>query len=241
MAQQLHDRGIFHADAHAETLVIMGIYDDVEPLLDLLRSERIDLLQMAYKLSGLQRSAQTIGIATDRASKVVFALKTYAHPSQSSNRVALDLIASLDTALTLYQNQFKRGVDVIRLYEPIPSIEGYPDELNQVWANLLQNALQAMDYRGTLTLRVWQQGEQVRVHVTDTGVGIPAEIQAKIFDPFFTTKAAGEGSGLGLNIVKKIVEKHHGQITLTSSSGCTTFELSLPIGGNTVLGQGGHG
>ena len=96
-------------------------------------------------------------------------------------------------------------------------INCYPDELNQVWTNLIHNALQAMHYDGSLTIRVFQQGQHVVVAVTDSGEGISEEIQQRIFEPFVTTKSAGEGSGLGLDIVKKIIEKHHGEIAFESS------------------------
>ncbi|NJN86140.1 MAG: HAMP domain-containing protein [Leptolyngbyaceae cyanobacterium SL_7_1] len=229
LAQQLRDRHISHPETQAELLVIMGIYDEIDSLIDLLQPDRLQLLQMAYKLSGLQRSAHTISTATDRASKIVFALKTYTHHNQGGDRGSVDLIASLDTALTLHQNQFKSGVELVRQYQAVPLFEGYPDELNQVWTNLIQNALHAMQGKGVLTVQTIRQGEWVAVQFTDTGTGIPQEIQSKVFDPFFTTKAAGEGSGLGLTIVKKVVDKHHGTIVLTSRPGYTTVEVVLPI------------
>ncbi|NEO89658.1 MAG: GHKL domain-containing protein, partial [Moorea sp. SIO3G5] len=103
------------------------------------------------------------------------------------------------------------------------------DELNQVWTNLIHNALQAMENKGNLIINVRQEDDQIKVSITDTGKGIPPEIQPKIFQPFFTTKPAGEGSGLGLDIVRKIVEKHHGHMEVESVPGETTFTVSLPI------------
>lgn len=229
LTQQLRDRGIAQPDTQAELLVIMGIYDQIDGLMELLQPDRLPLLQMAYRLSGLQRSAHTINLATDRASKIVFALKTYTHYNQGGEQGTVDLVANLDTALALHQNQFKHGVELVRRYEAVPVFEGYPDELNQVWVNLIQNALQAMQARGVLTVQISRQGDRVAVQLTDTGTGIPPEIQAKIFDPFFTTKAAGEGSGLGLTIAKKVVDKHHGTIAITSRPGSTTVEVLLPI------------
>lgn len=105
----------------------------------------------------------------------------------------------------------------------------YPDELNQVWTNIIHNALQAMDYRGTLTIDIAQQDQQAHISITDSGQGIPEHIQSKIFEPFFTTKRPGEGSGLGLDIVKKIIDKHRGRIEVKSIPGKTTFTVSLPI------------
>jgi signal transduction histidine kinase len=105
----------------------------------------------------------------------------------------------------------------------------YPDDLNQVWTNLVHNALQAMDYKGILTIETQQQEGNIFVKFTDNGKGIPPEVKPKIFQPFFTTKSAGEGSGLGLDIVRKIVEKHEGTIAVESVPGQTTFTVSLPI------------
>jgi signal transduction histidine kinase len=98
-----------------------------------------------------------------------------------------------------------------------------------VWTNLIHNALQAMDNKGTLTIEIQQQDNQAKISITDSGKGIPPEIQAKIFQPFFTTKPAGEGSGLGLDIVKKIIDKHQGQINVASIPGQTTFTILLPM------------
>jgi signal transduction histidine kinase len=98
-----------------------------------------------------------------------------------------------------------------------------------VWTNLIHNALQAMDNRGTLTIDVTPENQQAKISITDSGCGIPEEIQGKIFEPFFTTKPAGEGSGLGLDIVKKIIEKHLGYMTVESQPGRTTFSVFIPI------------
>jgi signal transduction histidine kinase len=121
-------------------------------------------------------------------------------------------------------------VEVIRHYAELPPVLCYPDELNQVWTNLIHNALQAMNYQGTLTIDVTTTiDQQAKISITDSGSGIPEEIQSKIFEPFFTTKPPGEGSGLGLDIVKKIIEKHHGQIEVKSIPGQTIFTIYLPI------------
>jgi signal transduction histidine kinase len=143
--------------------------------------------------------------------------------------IPANLSEGIDTVLTLYQNQLKKGIEVKRNYTELPPVLCYPDELNQVWTNLIHNALQAMDYRGTLTIEVMQQEQYASISITDTGAGIPEEIKPKIFEPFFTTKPPGEGSGLGLDIVKKIIEKHQGKIEVESIPGQTKFTVSLPI------------
>jgi signal transduction histidine kinase len=230
LISQLEDEEIEDADDFADTLIDMGIYQEVEPFLPLLkRPDGLQILELAYKVTELQRGMQTISTATERASKVVFALKTYARYDSSGEKVPTNLIEGIETVLTLYQNQLKQGVEVIRNYVELPSVLGYPDELNQVWTNLVHNALQAMDNRGTLVIDVTQQEGETEISITDSGKGIPTEIMPKIFEPFFTTKPPGEGSGLGLDIVKKIIKKHQGRIEVDSVPGKTTFTVFLPM------------
>ncbi|HBL57169.1 MAG TPA: hybrid sensor histidine kinase/response regulator, partial [Cyanobacteria bacterium UBA8803] len=230
LTSQLEAEEIENVDAIADALVDMGIYNEIEPFLPLLKQpDSSQILEIAYNLSGIQKGTATITTATDRASKVAFALKTYARYDQSGEMMSTNLTEGIDTVLTLYQNQFKKGIDVKRNYAKLPPVICYPDELNQVWTNLIHNALQAMDYRGTLTIDAIQQDQHVYISITDTGAGIPEKIKSKIFEPFFTTKPPGEGSGLGLDIVKKIIEKHHGEIEFASIPGQTKFTVLLPI------------
>ncbi|RMG07246.1 MAG: GHKL domain-containing protein, partial [Cyanobacteria bacterium J055] len=136
----------------------------------------------------------------------------------------------IETILTLYQNQLKHGVEVVRNFDSsLPKISCYPDELNQVWTNLIHNALQAMDNKGKLVIDACQTDGKIEVSITDSGAGISPEVLPKIFQPFFTTKPPGEGSGLGLDIVRKIIEKHQGTIEVDSVPGKTKFTVSLPI------------
>ena len=140
-----------------------------------------------------------------------------------------NIIEGIETVLTLYHNQLKHHVDVIKNYATLPPVQCYPDELNQVWTNLIHNALQAIGDKGTLKIEVAQEYNYAIISITDNGPGIPDNIKLKIFEPFFTTKPAGEGSGLGLDIVKKIIEKHEGKIKVDSIPGKTTFTVSIPV------------
>lgn len=167
--------------------------------------------------------------AVDRSAKIVFALKSYSHFDQSGNKQLMQVTTGLETTIAIYQNQLKRNIHLIRDYQDVPDIWGYPDELIQVWTNLIFNAIQAMESGGTLTIAIRKAEEYVEVSITDTGLGIPPEVQQKIFDAFFTTKPAGEGSGLGLHICKKILDKHQGQIKMESNPGHTQFSVCLPI------------
>lgn len=231
LASQLESYNIENATTLANFLVAIGVYDDIQSLVPLLKEpEGESILKTTYQFANVQTSIRNITTASERASKVVFALKTYARYDNTGNKVEAQISEGIETVLTLYHNQLKQGVNVIKNYEDaVPSILCYPDELNQVWTNLIHNALQAMDYRGTLTIEVKQQDSYLTVSMTDTGKGIPPEIMPKIFQPFFTTKAAGEGSGLGLDIVKKIITKHQGKIEVESVPGQTTFIVSLPL------------
>ncbi|MGF1494782.1 MAG: response regulator [Microcoleaceae cyanobacterium] len=232
LSRQLEAHRIENHDTIADTLVDLGVFQpDLTAILPLLQdAEGNEILEVAYQISSVQKSACTIKTATDRAAKVVFALKTYARYDYSGRKVASDIVEGIETVLTLYQNQLKHGVDLVKNYdESLPLISCYPDELSQVWTNLIHNALQAMDNQGTLTINAAQQGDYLSVQVIDTGTGIPPEIEARIFEPFFTTKPPGEGSGLGLDIVKRIVDKHDGRIEFSSQPGWTQFNILLPI------------
>ncbi len=228
IVQVLEEHKIQSPENFADTFVDMCIYDDIDQFLVLLKSKQnTEIIEMAYKLSGLLRSSQTITTATDRASKVVFALKNFAHYDNSGEMIKADVVYGIETVLTLYYNQLKHGINVIRNFNEIPQILCYPDELNQVWTNLIHNAIQAMDNKGDLTIDVSCNHANVFISFTDTGNGIPVEIQDKIFKPFFTTKPQGEGSGLGLDIVRRIIEKHNGEIMFESKPGKTTFTVKL--------------
>ena len=228
---ELKQCGIANPRAFTETFISLGIYAQVDQYLPLLQDANSDFVfETAYQLSTLTRSTENITTAVERASKVIFALKTFARHDQSAEKTAASLQEGLETVLTLYHNQIKQGIELIKEYDEIAPISCYPDELNQVWTNLLHNALQAMVHKGTLKVAISQQDHYAVVAITDSGQGIPPEIKEQIFTPFFTTKSAGEGSGLGLDIVKKIIDKHEGKIEVDSKVGKgTTFSIFLPM------------
>ena len=230
LKKELAEREVAGADRIAETLVMMGIYDRPDEFVPMLRHPHGSAyLDMAYKLSGLGRSAAIITTAADRAGKIVFALKNYAHFDRSGEVVQSKVTDGIETVLTLYCNQLKRGIVVNKEYEPVPDILCRPDELNQVWTNLIHNAIHAMNHQGTLTIAVSPHGDGVKVSVSDSGKGVPADLVEKIFEPFFTTKSAGEGSGLGLHIVRQIVESHQGTIHVENcAGGGAAFVVTLP-------------
>ncbi|MDJ0691231.1 MAG: AAA family ATPase [Xenococcaceae cyanobacterium MO_188.B32] len=230
LRQELTAKGIENPDSVAAMLVKMGITQNLESFLSLLdNSNNTSMLDCAYNLSMQQSNSANIKLAVERAAKIVFALKSYARQDNSGNMTKANITDGIDVVLTLYHNQLKQGIEVIKNYEPVPEILCYPEELNQVWTNLIHNAIQAIGDRGKLNITVTEQNNGVLVQIIDSGSGIPAEIQDKIFTPFFTTKPAGEGTGLGLDIVNKIIDKHQGTIEVTSEPGNTVFSIWLPV------------
>ncbi len=228
--------GVADADDVADTLVDIGIYEDVEAELDLLRSpDARRLLRATWDIAVLQRNSRTIRDAVQQVSRVVFALKSFVHRGIGEEMVRSDVLLGLENVLTIHHNYLKRGVDLVRRFgDDVPPIACHPDELQQVWTNLIHNALQAMEFQGRLEVAAAVEEEQLVVRIIDDGPGIPAEVQGRIWDAFFTTKPAGEGSGLGLHICRDIVERHGGTIGFDSRPGRTAFEVSLPVGGEVV-------
>ena len=231
LESRLEDLGINDADELAETLTEMNIFEVYEEIMPLITHEKAgEIFEAAMNLSLVRISNENIRQAVQRASKIVFALKKYSHQNAYEEKTSTDVTDNIDTVLTIYYNQMKYGVELVKNYEEVPHIMAYPDELNQVWTNLLHNALHAMSFEGKLEIEVKNKKKYIEVSFKDTGGGIPSEVQEKIFTPFFTTKKEGEGTGLGLDIVKKILDKHQGSITFSSEEGVgSVFYVQLPI------------
>ena len=151
-----------------------------------------------------------------RISELVKAIKEYSFMDEAP-RQEVDIAKGIDSTLIMLNHKLKHGITVVRNYDPnLPRIDSYGSELNQVWTNLIDNAADAMNGKGELRIRTMREDEDVLAEFVDNGTGIPPEIQTKIFDPFFTTKPMGEGTGLGLDTVYRIVRSHHGHITFES-------------------------
>lgn len=177
----------------------------------------------------INRNIKNIRYAIRNIVRIVKALKSYSHLDQSKTFSSSNIIEGMETTLIILNNQIKYGIDVIKNFQEIPLVICNPDELNQVWTNLIQNSIQALKGKGKIEISVFPWNGCVVVEIEDNGPGIPAKIQDRIWDPFFTTKDQGEGTGLGLGIAKGIVEKHKGKITLKSNPGRTVFRVELPI------------
>jgi signal transduction histidine kinase len=172
--------------------------------------------------------------STSRISDLVRAIKEYTYMDQTPVQ-NVDIVKSLETTLTIMNYKLKRGVAVQREYQDIPFlVNSFGSELNQVWTNLIDNAIDAMAGKGELRLRTYREDKCVVVEIRDNGPGISPEIKSHIFEPFFTTKGVGEGTGLGLDTVQRIVKKHRGNIQVASSPGDTRFQVWLPLAEDPV-------
>src|SRR5579859_5438807 len=167
--------------------------------------------------------------STSRISELVGAIKEYTFMDQSPVQ-NVDIVKTLETTLTILNHKLKRGVTVQRDYQKIPLlVNSFGSELNQVWTNIIDNAIDAMNGQGQLRVRTYREDDSVVVEIGDNGPGISPEVQSHIFEPFFTTKGVGEGTGLGLDTVQRIVKKHRGNIQVVSKPGDTCFQVRLPL------------
>jgi signal transduction histidine kinase len=166
---------------------------------------------------------------TSRISDLVGAIKEYTYMDQSPVQ-NVDVVKSLETTLTILNHKLKRGVVVQRDYQRVPFlVNSFGSELNQVWTNIIDNAIDAMGGKGELRVRTYRDDNCVVVEIADNGPGIPPSIKSHIFEPFFTTKGVGQGTGLGLDTAQRIVKKHRGNIQVSSKPGDTRFQIWLPL------------
>jgi len=169
--------------------------------------------------------------STSRISDLVGAIKEYTHMDQAPVQ-NVDIVKSLETTLTILNHKLKKGVAVLRDYQPDPLlVNSFGSELNQVWTNIIDNAIDAMHGKGELRIRTYRADDCAVVEIADNGPGIPSEVEPHIFEPFFTTKGVGEGTGLGLDTVQRIVKKHRGNVQVSSQPGDTRFQVWLPLAG----------
>jgi len=176
-----------------------------------------------------RKLTKEIEASTGRVSELVKAIKEYSYMDQAPIQ-EIDLHQGLESTLVMLKYKLKQGITIEKQFdETLPRVSAYGSELNQVWTNLIDNAADAMKNGGKLTIRTTPDHTFVLVEIRDTGTGIPTEIQGKIFEPFFTTKKMGEGTGLGLDTVYRIIRKHHGDVRVESQPGNTRFQVRLPF------------
>jgi signal transduction histidine kinase len=225
----LEENDIEDARAIANYFVKVGIHN-IDKYKDYIKCNNLEyILSEALKLSDIIKNSSNIQTATDKISKIVFALKSFSRLDQNENMKEIYIKDSIETVLTLYHNQIKHSVELLTDFKDIEPIYCYSDQIAQVWTNIIHNALQAMDSDGKLIVSTTEDETYQIIKIKDNGNGIPEEIQDKIYEPFFTTKGTGEGSGLGLDIIKRVVENHNGKVEFTSVVGeGTEFRVYLP-------------
>ena len=233
LADWLADHEVPHAYVVAEVLAEEGVTPDaLTHMAEHVHEDALtDVILWIEKGMAAERLLGEIESAAGRISELVASIKAYSHMDQAQDRQPVDVHRGLDTTLTMLSHAIKKKhAHVERAYgDEVPEICAFPGELNQIWTNLLDNALDAISEGGTIRLATRREGSVVFVNITDDGPGIPEDIQKRIFDPFFTTKDPGEGTGLGLDIAMRIVKQHQGTLSVTSTPGQTDFEVSLPI------------
>ncbi len=227
----LEQLGIEDAWELAPALVSAGWeHDSLKKLHDIFPAEILKVVA-SWMAAGAAAYAllDEISTGTERLSEIVQSVKAYSYLDQGPVQ-EVDIHQGLENTLVILRHKMKEGITVKREFAAdLPHIEAHGSELNQVWTNILDNAVDAMQGHGEIILRTRLDGESVEVDIQDNGPGIPAEIQKRIFEPFFTTKPPGLGTGLGLHIAYTIVNNHHGRIGLTSEPGMTRFQVRLPI------------
>jgi signal transduction histidine kinase len=203
--------------------VLESLFENLGP-----ETARAALVRIAASVE-VANLVHEIESSTSRISDLVRAIKEYTYMDQGAVQ-NVDIVKSLENTLTILNHKLKQGVVVQRDYQKIPLlVNSFGSELNQVWTNVIDNAIDAMHGKGELRVRTSREDGCVVVEIGDNGPGIPEDVQPHIFEPFFTTKRVGEGTGLGLDTVQRIVKKHRGNIQVTSKPGDTRFQIWLPL------------
>jgi signal transduction histidine kinase len=230
----LYDQGLTDGDDIADTLVDFGFeLEDCEKIAEIVEGK--DLAPIFWWLESsltLEKLVVEIKESAGRIATLIQAVKSYSHMDRGSAPVPTDIHDGLKSTIVMLKHKFKqKDIQLEKdLDFNVPKVNANPGELNQVWTNIIDNALDAMQQKGTLHITTRADHRFVRVDITDSGSGIPEENMAQLFDPFFTTKPIGQGTGMGLDIVKKIVTKHKGDVQVKSKPGETTFTVCLPVG-----------
>ena len=206
-------------------------YREIEPELDpyLSEKDRREVFYFSLSLVRLNKSVHTIGIAVDKAARVVKALNNFSHGNLEQLAVDFNLHDNVESVITILWNKIKAGATVKLDIDRDVMLHGNQEELAQVWTNLINNALQASNNKCNIHIRHWRTGNWHHLRIANDGPPIPPDVLPRIFDAFYTTKKQGEGTGLGLNISRQIIEKHGGSVKVESSPKETSFEILLPV------------
>jgi signal transduction histidine kinase len=228
--KNLQERNISMAEEIVETLLPLGITNLSETYDILWKKENLsDILKYIEKEKGIFKKSKIITTSVSKTTKIVSALKSLSEDSTFKTLKKGNILDTIESALTIYSNYIRKGINLRKEFDVIPEIECYPERLVLLWTHILSNAIGAVKGEGDISIFAKIIDEEIVVSIKDNGEGISPEIQQKIFEPFFTTKKAGEGAGLGLHISKQIVSEHKGNILFTSEVGITIFEIRLPL------------
>jgi signal transduction histidine kinase len=237
MRDWLDEHAVANSDEIAETFLDYSFTcDDLGDLFKHMPEEYLSpVLNWMNQNLVTEKMLQDIQESSQRIFYLVQSVKNFTHMDQGKGKEVIDIHSGIENTLTMLQYKFKKGnIEVLREFDQhLPKIYALVGELNQVWTNLIDNALDAMEAvgRGRLILRTEKDHEFVKVSIIDNGPGIPEEMKSRIFDPFFTTKDIGKGTGMGLDVVTRIVNQHHGSVKVNSEPGNTAFILCFPIAG----------
>ena len=235
----LEDYNVKDAWKLAEPLAVGGVeVSTLNKLIERWRNDTTEMRDMGLRWLALSFDVMaTIASGlrgAKRMSELVGAMKSYSYMDQGAQQL-IDIHEGLEDTLRLFAHKIKQGIEIRRAYNcKLPKILAYGSELNQVWTNLIDNAIDAIAGKGTIEISTSCNNKNIQVQITDSGSGIPPEIQSRIFEPFFTTKSVGKGSGLGLEAVRRVVEnRHRGTLSFESMPGKTQFTVCLPINNET--------
>ena len=216
-----------------EVREVLDIYQKVTPGNAEKKLKEIEKLKekIEYKetIREINKLIDSVKTGTERTTEIVKGLRTFSRLDEDVLKVA-DIHEGLDSTLILLRNKYKDRIEIKKRYGDVPEIECYPGQLNQGFMNILSNAIDAIDDKGTITIVTSKSNGSIRIGIKDSGRGIPEDIQSRIFEPFFTTKEIGKGTGLGLSITHSIIEKHNGNIEVKSKARQgTEFVIVLPV------------
>jgi signal transduction histidine kinase len=233
LMEWLEEKGLPTDQQVVETFIEAGFNsEDLEALsYKVPNDELVQILLWVENLLSSQRIIKDLSEASTRISTLIGAIKSYVHMDRTNEKQLTDIHKDIENTLTLLGHKLReKNISVKKSFcENLENIPAYIGELNQVWTNIIDNAIYALNQDGEITIETTCDTKNVYVKIIDNGSGIPAEIQSRIFDPFFTTKTVGEGTGIGLDIVKRIINHHNGEIKVHSNPGRTEFLICLPV------------
>jgi signal transduction histidine kinase len=232
MEEWLEEKEINNSWELASTIVNSGFTKrELTDLTQIFTNEQFPVVVSSIGNNFIANSlTEEIKLCAERITQIVKALKSYTYLDKAPVQ-SVDIHEGLNNTLVMLRSRLKNGISVeLKYSENLPRIQAYGSELNQVWTNIIDNAIDAMNGKGRITIKTYKENQHLVVEIKDSGPGIPGDIQSKIFDPFFTTKSVGKGTGLGLNISHNIiVQKHKGEIKVKSKPGETCFQIKLPV------------